>query len=84
MAKTKKQTVDVINYFLTPKARVLSDEEKEKVLLKYNASEDKFPIIYSSDPLAAALGLKPGQLVELERDDGTGLYKYYRICVEEA
>ena len=80
---SKKQTVDVINYFLTPKNRVLSDGEKEELLEKYGVNEDQLPKILASDPLAQALQLKPGQVVEFERDDGTGPYVYYRICVEE-
>ncbi len=79
--KKAKLNVDVINYFLTPSVRVLSEKEKAKILEKFDAQPEQFPAIFETDPLAKALKLKPGDMIEITRDDGTGRYKAYRICI---
>lgn len=71
----------VLKHFLNPKARVLKRDEKEKILKKYNISEDKLPKIFASDPLAKSLKAKIGDIIEFERDDGTGKYLFYRIVI---
>jgi DNA-directed RNA polymerase subunit H (RpoH/RPB5) len=82
LKKTKKTEVkDVLNYFLNPKVEVLSEKEKEAVLKKFHISEDKLPKIKKDDPLAKALNLEKGQVIKITRDDGTGSYVYYRICI---
>jgi DNA-directed RNA polymerase subunit H (RpoH/RPB5) len=73
--------VDVLNYFLTPKVVVLTEKEKEEVLKKFNIKEENLPKIRKDDPLAKALKLEKGQVIKITRDDGTGTYEFYRICV---
>jgi len=79
--KSKKKEFSVLQHFLVPKARVLSEEEKKALLEQYGVSEEQLPKMFEDDPVAKALSAKKGNVVEFERDDGTGKYKYYRIVV---
>lgn len=62
--------------------KVLSDAEKAKVLSKYGINEHQLPKIYSKDPAALALKAIPGDLIRIDRDDGTGKHTTYRIVIE--
>ncbi len=79
--KKKEIEIDVLKHFLNPKARVLKKEEKEEILKKYNISENALPKIFATDPLAKSLKAKIGDVIEFERDDGTGKYLFYRLVV---
>ncbi|VVC03563.1 DNA-directed RNA polymerase subunit H [Candidatus Bilamarchaeum dharawalense] len=67
---------------LVPEMKVLSDAEKTKVLSKYRINEHQLPKMYSKDPAAVALKATAGNLIKVERNDGTGKYTTYRIVVE--
>ena len=80
----KKQsvtTVDVLSHKMVPEMKVLTDSEKSKVLSKYGVNEKQLPRLSSSDPAAMALKAMPGDIVKVERDDGTGKYTTFRIVV---
>ncbi|MFN7991224.1 MAG: DNA-directed RNA polymerase subunit RpoH/Rpb5 C-terminal domain-containing protein [Candidatus Micrarchaeia archaeon] len=81
----KKQsvaTVDVLSHSLVPEMKVLSESEKSKVLSKYGVNDRQLPRILSSDQEAMALKAAPGDVIKIERDDGTGKYTTYRVVVE--
>lgn len=84
MAKKKKPTIsmDVLTHMLVPEMKVLSDGEKTKVLNKYGIDETQLPKILLSDPAAAALKAEAGNLIKIQRNDGTGKYTTYRIVIE--
>jgi len=77
----KEIEIDVLNYFLIPKVVVLTEKEKRELLKKFNIKEENLPKIRSDDPLAKALKLQKGQVIKITRDDGTGIYDFYRICI---
>jgi len=62
--------------------KVLSDGEKTKMLKKYGIEEHQLPKIRSNDPAVAALKAEPGNVLCIERDDGTGKYVAYRIVID--
>jgi DNA-directed RNA polymerase subunit H (RpoH/RPB5) len=62
--------------------KVLSGAEKSKVLSKYGVNEKQLPRMSASDPAVTALKAVPGDIVKVERDDGTGKYTTFRIIVE--
>ena len=62
--------------------KVLGDAEKAKVLKKYSITEDQLPKIFSTDPAAMALKANVGDVIRIERNDGTGKYPGYRVVVE--
>jgi DNA-directed RNA polymerase subunit H (RpoH/RPB5) len=80
----KKQivtTVDVLSHKMVPEMKILTDSEKSKVLSKYGVNEKQLPRMSSSDPAAMALKAMPGDIVKIERDDGTGKYTTFRVVV---
>ena len=74
---------NILEHERVPKHTLLTDSQKEAISKKYNVLKDsEYPEISRFDPVAMAIGLKPGQLCEIERSSPTSLTtKYYRICV---
>lgn len=67
-----------------PRHRVLPIEEKEALLRKYNVKPSQLPKILSGDPVATALGAKPGDVIEItRRSPVSGVTLVYRIVVED-
>jgi DNA-directed RNA polymerase subunit H (RpoH/RPB5) len=62
--------------------KVLGDAEKTKVLKKYGITEAQLPKMLSTDPAAMALKAAAGDVIRIERNDGTVKYPGYRIVVE--
>tara|TARA_B100001093_G_scaffold331458_1_gene316478 strand:- start:352 stop:993 length:642 start_codon:yes stop_codon:yes gene_type:complete len=73
---------NILNHKFVPSHRVLSDEEKEEVIKKYNVVKDsELPEISRFDPVAKVIGLRPNQLCEITRSSSTSITtKYYRLC----
>lgn len=73
---------NILDHKFVPKHRVLSDEEKEKVMKNYNVMNEKqIPEISRFDPVAKVIGLRPDQLCEITRSSPTTITtKYYRLC----
>jgi DNA-directed RNA polymerase subunit H (RpoH/RPB5) len=74
---------NILNHNLVPDHKVLTDEQKDKIKKKYYVTNDKqFPEISRFDPVAQAIGLRPNQLVEINRSSPTAITaKYYRLCI---
>jgi DNA-directed RNA polymerase subunit H (RpoH/RPB5) len=74
---------NILEHERVPKHTLLTDSQKEAISKKYNILKDsEYPEISRFDPVAMAIGLRPGQLCEIERSSPTSLTtKYYRICV---
>jgi DNA-directed RNA polymerase subunit H len=74
---------NILNHNLVPDHKVLTDEQKDIIKKKYYVTDDKqFPEISRFDPVAQAIGLRPNQLVEINRSSPTAITaKYYRLCI---
>tara|TARA_Y100000816_G_C26004580_1_gene524981 strand:- start:366 stop:1007 length:642 start_codon:yes stop_codon:yes gene_type:complete len=74
---------NILEHERVPKHTLLTNSQKEAISKKYNILKDsEYPEISRFDPVAMAIGLRPGQLCEIERSSPTSLTtKYYRICV---
>ena len=85
MAKKKKQniSIDVLSHMLVPEMKVLAEGDKSKMLKKFGIDETQLPKIYSSDPAVEALKAKTGDIIKIQRDDGTGKYITYRVVIEK-
>lgn len=74
---------NILQHVLVPPHRVL--EESEKILIKnrYNIMNDyEFPELSRFDPVAQAIGIRPGQVCEINRPSKTAISApYYRICI---
>lgn len=74
---------NILNHSFQPKFRIISTDEKEEIKKKYNIMEDdKFPELSRYDPVAKAIFISPGQVVEITRPSKTSMLStYYRICI---
>ena len=78
-----EKEIDIFKHILVPKHRILSEEEKEALLRKYNVTLDKLPKILATDPVVVKLGAKIGDVIEIERNFENFKSKYYRVVVEK-
>lgn len=73
---------NILKHALVPPHRVISEEEKQQVKTKYNIEKDsEFPSISRFDPVSQVLGIRPGEVFEIERSSKTAIKRnFYRIC----
>jgi DNA-directed RNA polymerase subunit H len=83
--KSKESDFQIVNHFIVGGARILSENEKEELIKKYNLTNpiDQFPKILEDDPVVIELGAKRGDIIEFNRNDFGIKYKYYRIVISE-
>ena len=74
--------VDITQHKLVPNHSIISNEEKEQLLQKYNlVSYNQLPIIMKNDPVAKYYGGKRGDVFKINRPSETaGEYITYRFC----
>ena len=79
----KRLQFNILKHELVPPHRVLNSEEVITVKKRYNIMEDaQFPDISRFDPVAQAIGIRPGQVCEIPRPSKTAISApYYRICI---
>ncbi len=83
VSKKNISKVNILEHVLVPSHKVLSSEEREALLRKYNIKPSQLPKILSSDPVAVAIGAKPGDVLEITRKSPVaGVTLAYRIVVE--
>lgn len=85
--KTKREDLieepKVTDHKLVPKHEILGEEQKKQILTDFSATEDQFPFLFSTDPVAREIGAKPGDMVKITRiSDTAGEAIYYRYVVE--
>ena len=57
---------------------VLSESEKSRILKKLGVGTELLPRFKYNDPAVIALKAEPGDIIKIERDDGTGKYNAYK------
>jgi DNA-directed RNA polymerase subunit H (RpoH/RPB5) len=74
---------NLLEHQYVPEHVVLTETEQEEVLKKYNITDTKqMPSISRYDPVALAIGLRPGQICRITRSSKTSVTTYfYRYCV---
>jgi DNA-directed RNA polymerase I, II, and III subunit RPABC1 len=73
---------DITEHELVPKHELLSDEEKEAVLKKYNLKPSQLPSIRTQDPISRFYDFKVNSLIKITRLSETGgISINYRIVV---
>ena len=73
--------VNITEHEFVPKHILLSKEDKEKLLKRYNIKEGQLPKILTTDPVAKYLGLKKGDAVKITRiSENAERYITYRIA----
>ena len=73
---------NVLDHEMQPTFRILNNDEKQEIMKRYNIVKDKeFPDVSRFDPVSQAIGVRPGQLIEITRSSPTAVKSlYYRIC----
>jgi len=73
---------NILNHSMVPQHTILNNTEKTEVKKRYNVTKDsEFPELSRFDPVAKAIGLRPGELCEIIRSSPTAVQtKYYRLC----
>jgi len=79
----KRLQFNILDHFLVPKMKVLTQFEKDELFRLYNIiNESQMPEISRYDPHALALSVRPGQVCKIIRNSPTSMNTdYYRICV---
>jgi DNA-directed RNA polymerase subunit H len=79
----KRLQFNILDHELVPKHTIVSESEVVNVMKKYNITDKiQFPDISRFDPVARAIGLRPGQLCHIVRPSKTAIEAdYYRICI---
>ena len=75
---------NILEHTLVPPHVILSTEQSNLVRKKYNIMNDsQLPDISRFSPVAAAIGIRPGEMCEIIRPSKTAVSsKFYRICSE--
>lgn len=73
---------NILEHSYVPKHTILTDEETQAIMMRYNVSNtDMLPNISRYDPVAMAIGMRPGQVCRIERFSKTAVKTaYYRVC----
>jgi len=79
----KRLQFNILNHILVPSHRILTTTETNVIKERYNIMNDsQFPEISRLDPVAQAIGIRPGEVCEIIRPSKTSITsKYYRICI---
>lgn len=73
---------NILNHQYVPKHEVLSKSQTAEVLKRFNVTDtDQLPNISRYDPVAQAIGIRPGEICKITRPSKTSITsEYYRIC----
>jgi DNA-directed RNA polymerase subunit H (RpoH/RPB5) len=74
---------NILKHVLVPPHRIMLESEVKEIIKKYNISDRSLlPDISRFDPVARAIGLRPGNVCHIIRPSKTAIEtNYYRICV---
>jgi DNA-directed RNA polymerase subunit H (RpoH/RPB5) len=73
---------NILEHKYVPKHTILNDEEVKTMKKRYNITHDtELPEISRYDPVAQAIGMRPGQICKIIRPSKTAITTdFYRIC----
>jgi DNA-directed RNA polymerase subunit H (RpoH/RPB5) len=79
----KRLQFNILDHVLVRAHRVLKMKEVIAIKSKYNVMDDtQFPELSRFDPVAKAIGIRPGEVCEIIRPSKTAIEAlFYRICV---
>ena len=82
---TKKKQIDVLLHDLVPQHILLTKEETQDLMDKYQITVIDLPQIFEKDPIAIAIGAKEGDIIKIIRQSKTTVKSidYYRYVKKE-
>jgi DNA-directed RNA polymerase subunit H len=79
----EKKVMKITNHIFQPRHEILSKNEAQEVLKKYNTKPSQLPYIMLSDKGLEDLDVRPGDIIKITRKSSTaGESVYYRYVVE--
>lgn len=82
VSHTKEKEINILKHELVPEHRILSKEEKEKFLERFNITARQLPKILITDAVVQQIGAKEGDVLEIKRKSPTaGITLYYRYVI---
>lgn len=73
---------DITEHELVPKHELLTDDEKNEVLVKHGIKPLQLPVLRAQDPISRFYDFKPNSVVKITRLSETGGYSInYRVVV---
>jgi DNA-directed RNA polymerase subunit H (RpoH/RPB5) len=78
----KRLQYNILKHTLVPKHTLLTLSEKEQFMKKYNVMEtSQIPDISFFSPVSLVLGIRPEDVVKIERNSRTAIQSdFYRVC----
>ena len=75
---------NILKHQYVPPHTILSKEESDEMMKKYNvADKSQLPDISRYDPVALAIGMRPGDVCKIDRASKSAVHStYYRVCVQ--
>ena len=75
---------NILNHQYVPPHTILSKEELDAMMKKYNVGDkSQLPDISRYDPVALAIGMRPGDVCKIDRPSKSAIHStYYRVCVQ--
>ena len=82
LVSIKRLQFNILKHTLVPKHTILTANEKELFMKKYNIlDKSQIPDISYFSPVSIVLGLRPQDVVKIERNSRTSINAdFYRIC----
>ena len=82
LVNIKRLQFNILKHVLVPKHTILNENEKEIFMKKYNVlNNSQIPDISYFSPVAIVIGLRPNDIVKIERNSRTSIKAdFYRIC----
>ena len=73
---------NILEHAYVPKHVIMTEQETQEMMTRYNiAAPERLPNISRYDPVAMAIGMRPGQVCRIERFSKTAISTpYYRVC----
>jgi DNA-directed RNA polymerase subunit H (RpoH/RPB5) len=75
---------NILNHQYVPSHTILTDNEVDEMMKKYNVTEkSQLPDISRYDPVALAIGMRPGEVCRIDRPSKSAISSlYYRVCTQ--
>ena len=82
LVNIKRLQFNILKHVLVPKHTILSLEETEMFMKKYNVlDKSQIPDISYFSPVSIVLGIRPGDIIKIERNSRTAIQTdFYRVC----
>ena len=82
LVNIKRLQFNILKHVLVPKHTILSLDDKDIFMKKYNIlDKSQIPDISYFSPVSIVLGIRPGDIIKIERNSRTAIQAdFYRVC----